>query len=193
MRKLGILVALLGILSLFAGCGSTKAADDAQKAMEIKPAVFSAETKEVLDMVGLEREFFLFDFTTDDTIKSVYLTTWNFQEGEWVEAGRTQVNLDPNTTGRVAIQVSDDQVKVTGINIGAFQMELPQNYSKSTMAVSTGLSMPTKIERNQEILLRSKIGAVQFSMSTAEAADFRNADCNAGVAFTITFSDEYMQ
>ena len=57
---------------------------------------------------------------------------------------------------------------------------------------SSWLSEETEIELNKEIVLNIYVGNSKNSLSIGNLEDFREINCEAGVAFTVTFSDKTM-
>ena len=186
--KKKIYAILLGVLILtLCACTQNK-----PSAMYIKPSVFSEETTEVLNLFDDEIQFF--DIAVDETVKSYAISIWVCRNGEWVENGMTVGNLD-HLTGRIAVRVTETSCDIYTIDEdGHVKYSFPTAdipFDKSTGIGGTRIGQQTPIELNKEIPIWVKIGTMANSMRVMDITDdFRNAECNAGIAVTLTASDK---
>ena len=187
MKK--IIYALLAGLLIFTVCACSQ---NKQSAMYIKPSELSDETMEVLDLFDDEMQFF--EIVFDETVKSYTISVWVYRNGEWVEGGMTGDNID-HLTWRIALRLTE-----TGCDLYTIDEGGHIKYSVPTLETPFDESMGiggTKIDReipialNKEIPIWVKIGTAANSMKIMDITDdFRNAECNAGVAITLTASDK---
>ena len=185
-KTISVLLAVTMIFSLCA-CSQNK-----QSGISIKPTEFSEETLEVLDLFDDEIQFF--DIAVDETVKSYAISIWVCRNGEWVENGMTVGNLD-HLTGRIAVRVTETSCDIYTIDEdGHVKYSFPTAdipFDKSTGIGGTRIGKQTPIELNKEIPIWVKIGTMANSMRVMDITDdFRNAECNAGIAVTLTASDK---
>ncbi len=188
-KIVGMLVALVLVLTLGSCSTPTRRTEEA---MIMKQSEFSEETRSVLEFV--DEDLFFFDFIVNDTIKSYTVGAWIYDGGAWKDYGGTSGNIDtPNN--RMAIKVTETGYKIKTANDSGFigySAEVPYDeFDHTTQQGSYQLTDPTTIAAGTEITLWCKIGNSGNGLSINH--DFRNADCTAGMAFTITFSDEALQ
>ena len=159
--------------------------------MYIKPSDFSDETLEVLDLFDDEIQFF--DISFDETAKSYAISIWVYRDGEWVEDGTTAGNID-HVTGRIAVRLTETGCDLYTIDEnGHVKYSFPTvdtPFDESTGVGGTRIDREVPIVLNKEIPLWVKIGTTANSMRVTDVTDdFRNAECNAGIAVTLTVSD----
>jgi len=163
--------------------------------MYIKPSNFSAETLEVLELFDDAIQFY--DLSLNETAKSYAMSVWVYRDGEWNEDGKTSGKID-FLTGRIA-------VSLTGTGYTLYTMDESGHVKYSSPALDTPfeesfgigsvrIDRKTPIELNKEIPIWVKIGTTSNTMRAMDITnDFRNAECNAGVAVTLTVSDEIVE
>ena len=189
--KKKIYAILLGALILaLCGCSQNK-----PSAMYIKPSVFSEETTEVLNLFDDEIQFF--DIAVDETVKSYAISIWVCRNGEWVENGMTVGNMD-HLTGRIAVRITETSCDIYTIDEdGHAKYSFPTSdipFDKSTGIGGTRIGQQTPIELNKEIPIWVKTGTMANSMQVMDITDdFRNVECNAGIAVTLTASDKVVE
>ena len=61
------------------------------------------------------------------------------------------------------------------------------------MTSNSRLDNPTEIEANREIPLWVRLGTNKNSMTSITLDDFRESECDTGLAITITFSDKIVE
>lgn len=186
MKK--IISTLTAVVLVFTLAACSAPIQQGEKSMIIKPREFSEETLSVLEFVG--EDVFFFDFTVDDTVKSYTVDAWIFDGATWITYGSTSGNIDAQNNS-IAIKVTDTGYDIkTSDNSGfiGYSSDAPYSeFDNTTQIGSYKLTNPTTILADTEITLWSKIGNKENGMSTTK--DFRNADCTAGMAFTVTFSN----
>jgi len=158
--------------------------------MTIKPSQFSKETQEVLKL--FDDEILFLDYKVDETVKAYSINLWAYQNGEWIGNGATSGGFDLGD--RIALRLTDNSYDLYTIDETGHTKyginDLGTDFSVCTSIASTRLTNPTSIELNKEIPLWVKIGTDKHGISIGEIHDFRNSDCNAGVAITVTFYDK---
>lgn len=186
MKKRFFLLPLLLFLAL---CGLT--ACSSADSMVIKPTKLSKETLEVLK--PLENELLILEATPDSTVKSYRLSLWRFEDGKWVENGASYGGMDL-FKDRIMLRLSDTQFCLYSMDkdgyVGSTFNLSGTEFARSSAVAAQRLSAPVDIELNKEIVLWVKLGTDQTSIRSDITEDFRTADCNAGLAVTVTFSDK---
>lgn len=191
MKKV-ILIALLAIMSVsLIACNNSsdknhiKVSDDT---MIIQQSKFSEETQEILQIIDNEIAFF--DYETNETIKSMSIEVWTYKDGQWINSGGTHDDINAGKK-RIAIrlnQYSGDIFEITEKGYTKYTYDNVVDFSQCTMQTNFRLTNPTNIEINKEITLWANLGTSKNALSSSE--NFREVDCDAGVAVTITFSDK---
>lgn len=186
-----ILIALLAIMSvLLVSCNNSdknhiKVSDNT---MIIQQSKFSEETQEVLQIIDNEIAFF--DYEANETIKSKSIEVWTYKDGQWINSGGTHGDINPGKK-RIAIrlnQYSGDIFEIDETGYTKYTYDNAVDFSECTMQTNFRLTNPTNIEINKEITLWANLGTSKNALSSSE--NFREVDCDAGVAVTITFSDK---
>lgn len=187
MRKIANILIILIVLMMLSACSTPT--QDYNITMTINPTNLSDETLTALEFVSEEAAFF--DFIVDDTIKSYAVEAWIFEGGEWKSYGGTSVNIDAHSN-KIAINPKGDGYNIMTSDDSGFisylSDEVYSEFSNTTQIGTYKLTNSTPILKDTEITLWSKIGNNENGMSTNK--EFRNADCSAGMAFTIVFSEE---
>ena len=190
MKKKICAILLGALIVTLCGCSQNK-----PSAMYIKPSVFSEETTEVLNLFDDEIQFF--DIAVDETVQSYAISVWVCRNGEWVENGMTVGNMD-HLTGRIAVRLTETSCDIYTIDEdGHAKYSFPTAdipFDKSTGIGGTRIGQQTPIELNKEIPIWVKTGTMANSMRVMDITDdFRNAECNAGIAVTLTASDKVVE
>lgn len=184
MKKfISALLALAATLAL-SSCGGSPTK------MEISPASFSQETRDVLTI--LDDEIAFFDYVVEEPIQSVSYDLWFYEEGQWRSAGKVYGDASPGSH-RIAVRVNDStcdlyEITKSGHTKSSFPNEA--DFSAATMTGQSRLSNPTPIAAGKEIPLWLRLGTDQNGLSVVLSENFREVDCNAGLAVTVTFSEE---
>ncbi|MCD8192568.1 MAG: hypothetical protein LUD55_07245 [Oscillospiraceae bacterium] len=76
-RILSLLVCVVLIFSLSA------CAEDNSKQMYIEAAQLTEEEQNIAELLGLNQEHLIYDFSLDDTVKSMRINTYELIDGEW--------------------------------------------------------------------------------------------------------------
>ena len=151
-----------------------------QSGISIKPTEFSEETLEVLDLFDDEIQFF--DISLDENVKSFEISVWVYRDGEWFEDGKTHGNND-FLGKRIAIRLIENSYELYNISDNGHE-----KYSYPS------LDTPFEESMNKEIPICVKIGTSSNRMEVLDRTeDFRKIECDAGIAVTITVSDEIVE
>lgn len=190
MRKI-ICVIFAGLIA-FTLCACSQ---DKQSEMYIKPTEFSKETVEVLDLFDDEIRFF--DISIDETVNSHTISVWVYRDGEWIEDGKIFGNID-HLSERIALRLtktSFDLYTIDESGHGKCSYPVLDTPFEESMAIgSTRIDREIPLELNKETPIWVKIGTTENGMMGMDITDnFRNAECNAGIAITLTVSDEIME
>lgn len=185
-------VLAMGVMLMFSLSACTKDDNNTPIQMTIKPSSFSKEITDVLKLFDDELQFF--DITLNETAKSETITVWIYKNGEWVEGGKTIGAVD-QFNKRIAIRLTDNNYDLYSIeDTGHVKYSSPS--LDTTFNESMGISRiridgETPIELNKEIPILVKIGTDKDYMKTYDISeDFREYECNAGIAITLTISDQ---
>ena len=163
-----------------------------EETMVIKPSDFSEETMQVIDILGDDVLFF--DFVVDDSVKSYSIEAFIYKDNDWQDYGYTSGNID-DTNNRIAIKSDEEGYDIHTIydnGVIGYNADVAYDaFDSTTQQGSYKITSTTDIIIDEEIVLWCKIGNVGNGL--AITSDFRNADCTAGMAFTVTFSDEVLE
>lgn len=188
MKKL--LIIFIFIPVLLTACSSLP-----KSGMSIKPSEFSKETKKVLEVFDDEVRFF--NLSLDETAKSQTISVWVFRDGKW--------NEDGLTTGKIEALHSQIAIRLTNHSYDLYVLDksghvkysypaLETDFENSMGIGGTIIDRTTTIELNKEIPIWVKVGTDQNSMRVTDITeDFRNSDCTAGIAITLTISDTMVE
>ena len=177
-----------GLLALsMSACGVQK-----QPQMTIRPSTFSEETKEVLSLFDDEIHFF--DIELDDTAKSFHMAVWVYRNGVWEESARTEGQAR-FLGSRIAIRLTDNRYDLYTINeSGHEKYSLPNLNAGLENCIAQGgeiIDREIPLVLHQETPIWVKIGTDTGSMRVGDITDdFRQIACSAGIAVTLTVSDQ---
>lgn len=190
-RKCGIFM-VVWLAVLLTACGGSR--QERGESMVIKPSEFSEETQEVVKI--LDDEIAFFDYSVDETIKSMSVDIWIYENGEWVNGGNTLGNLK-RRDGRIAVRINDASYDIFDMNEdGHVKMSYKSivDFQKSQTQTGSRLSNAEKIEAGTEISLWVRLGFdAGKEIRSGGGRDFRKSDCDSGLAVTVTFSAEEVE
>ena len=185
-------VLVMGVMLMFSLSACTKDDNNTPTEMTIKPSSFSKETTDVLKLFDDEIQFF--DITLNETAKSERITIWIYKDGEWVQAGHTTGAVN-QLNRRIAIRLTETNYDLYSIEDTGYNKYSSSNLD-TTFSESMGISRiridgETPIELNKEIPIVVKFGTDKDYMKVYDISeDFREYECNAGIAITLTVSDQ---
>lgn len=185
-------VLVMGVMLMFSLSACTKDDNNTPTEMIIKPSSFSKETTDVLKLFDDELQFF--DITLNETAKSERITIWIYKDGEWVQAGHTTGAVN-QLNRRIAIRLTETNYDLYSIEDTGYNKYSSSNLD-TTFSESMGISRiridgDTPIELNKEIPIVVKFGTDKDYLKVYDISeDFREYECNAGIAITLTVSDQ---
>ncbi len=190
MKKILILLVSIALIIFTSACSKSSEYD-----MSIKPSEFSEETLKVLDLFDDELQFF--DIKVNDTAKSSTLSVWVYRDGEWHEDGRTYGEIE-FLSNQIAIILSKDGYELFSIDEDGYSSysypSIVSDFDNSMGIGGARVDREIPIELNKEIPIWVMIGTKDGSMEVMDITeDFRNSECNAGVAVTLTISDKVVE
>jgi len=201
MKKYTLLALLLLLVLMLTACSSKPTEPEATEVptpeptvyidpnlMTIRPAEFSEETQQVLDILNSNLTFF--DYTVDESIRSMNLEMWNLSDAGWASAGRTLGNID-STEGRIGISLTGatyDLYIIDEDSSHKVSYDALTGFEAQPSILGSRLSETSPIVSDQEVELWMRLGAGCTNNNFASLADFRSADCQTGLAVTVTFS-----
>lgn len=184
-KRLIAVAASAAMLVPFCGCSLIHSSPN------IITSQFSDETQEIIEMFGDDTVYF--DFTTDDTIRYAEATVYLCKDGVWTEYIKPLKSdeLQPGTV-HFGIRCLDDSFTIAlsekdGSCVVSCEIPLEDypNFDECNMSTSWRLHEQNIIP-NDEIPLWIIIAGKDELSPVSE--DFRNTDCDAGIAFTLTFT-----
>lgn len=195
MKKLlSIFLAVTCILCLTGCSRDLTDLSEKQDEMYIMPSQFSEETLEVLEVLDHELQFF--DISLNDTAKLHTVSVWVYRDGQWHEDGKSYGETE-FLGNRYAIKLTRTSCELismdeTGHTRSTYPV-LDTSFDESMASLGWRLSDKQTIELNKEIPLWVMIGSNDGSFRTSSSdmkENFRKVECDAGIAVTITVSDE---
>ncbi len=194
-RIFAALGALLLLLVLTACAGQTAV----NAAQSLRPAEMTEEENAVLALLGGSQTS-VFDFTTDNALRSVRVERYELQNGAWKafgggsfavsgEKGRIALTMNPNS-GEIRFAVQDDN------GTSAIKQAYPEEDLTGLAVATSALSAPTAIVTDQEIPLMIQIldsGDKTVSYSPEyffHPEEYEKLGCERVYAVTVTFSSD---
>ncbi len=99
-KAFAMLLAVLTVCSL-PGCAGEKQ-QSTEPEMYIEPAQLNEDEKKMAQLLGGMEGQSVFDFSVDDKVQSLIITTWKLEDGQWVEYMLDSQRLD-ESSGRIAL------------------------------------------------------------------------------------------
>ncbi len=163
--------------------------------MYIKPSKLSEETLEVLSLFDDGIQFF--DLSVDETVKSFVISVWVYRDGEWNEDGKISGKVD-YLSGRIAVGLNQTGYALYTMDESGHTKysspSLDTPFEESVATCSVRIDRKTSLTLNKEIPIWFKIGKTSYARGAMDiTTDFRTVECNAGIAVTLTVSDEIVE
>lgn len=199
MKKVLLTVLVFSFVLLISACSSNTIET---KAMTINRAELTKEEQNILNLVNADVKPYLWDFTLDDTVKSMMIITYELVEGSWNKVANSSEQFK-DLNGRIAL-VFDNIADGVTIGVereskGSSQSYRPDhNINFEGMASTTStLSNPYDIVYDEEIPLVIQIHTTSNSISSLNPEygffETDNYDNYEKVyAITVTFSQKTM-
>ncbi len=185
MKKVLIIISVM--LLVLTGC-----AENESYSMSIKPTELSQETQQALSIFDDEVQYF--DVKYDETAKYYSMAIWAYKDGEWYEAGRTYGEIQ-YLNNQIAINLTESSCEIFNISKDGYASsaypDIDTNFDSVIGITGSRVDREIPIELDKETPIWVKIGTQSFSMSAMDITeDFRNNECDAGIAVTLTISDK---
>ena len=181
---------------MLTACAGQTAVNAAQS---LRPAEMTEEENAVLALLGGSQTS-VFDFTTDNALRSVRVERYELQNGAWKafgggsfavsgEKGRIALTMNPNS-GEIRFAVQDDH------GTSAIKQAYPEEDLTGLAVATSALSAPTAIVTDQEIPLMIQIldsGDKTVSYSPEyffHPEEYEKLGCERVYAVTVTFSSD---
>lgn len=189
MKKYSMIFLLLLTFTL-TSCTTTP-----KNSMSLKPSQLSKETNEILDL--FDDNIYFYDLSVNDKVKSITIQLWIYQENQWVESGNISGDLNYKE-GRIAIRITENSFELITIDKDGHSKystpSLDTDFKDSISTLATALSNEIPLELNKETTIFVKTGTDKNTIEpTNNMDDFRDSDCNTGIAITVTVSDKILE
>lgn len=194
MRKL--IAAAIPLLLAAALCACAAA----PQKMTIAPAELTEDEKKIATLLTPNTSYSIFDFTMDDTVKSIQINRYRLENSQWAPAGGCGSFAFDGTNGRIAL-ISDGDHTPSRIALqgesgsSAITYHLPDDLDTAGMTSAAAyLSEAQTIVYEQETPLQIQIFTTQNSISSYDVSTFSEPERYAQYnyeqvyAITITFS-----
>ena len=186
MKRLGIFVLAAALAACLSACGQGEGAG-----MSIKPRQLSQETREVLEIFEDEVQFYTISW--DDTAKYEKLSVWICRDGRWQEEGQITGEM-ALFSGQIAVRLTQTSCDVYVMDeSGHTKYSYPLSGTEFTSSMLTGaarIEEETPIQLGQEVPIWVKVGTEESAIRTVDlSGEFRELDCDGGLAVTLTISD----
>lgn len=194
MKKLlaAILAILLTLVTVTLVIACT-AAQRKPEGMTLRSAAFSKETQLVLNALGDDTLFF--DYTVDDTIRSMTVEIWRKEAGEWASFGKTSGAIDA-ANGRFGVRLGPNNHDILHLSSSGYTRYSTADAADLFADTDSTLSSRTdeaQIVDGAAITLFAKYGYHDALAIASGSTDFRESDCDVGLAVTVTFSSKALE
>ncbi len=185
-RALGFLTAILLVLALSA-CSTS-----AKQGMSVKASDLSKETTKILQLFQEDLKFY--DVNFNEEVKSFTVSVWVYGDGKWSESGKVRANAEYQS-GRIAVRFGESNVEIYLMHDGGHQkyvlQDVKSGLDSSVAQGSKTITSEVPLKINHETILWVRLGTNSGVLSMSDISqDFRTAECDSGVAVTLTVSDK---
>ena len=187
-RKFTATLCLL-FFSALTACGGQDI--PAETAPTIRPAVFSQDAQDLLDVLGGDDTLAFFDYTVEEPIHSVSTEVWKYVDGSWKRYGHVFGNIEPGEY-RMGFRLTSSGYEIFDISDSGhntYPYQDPIDFDGSGATISTQLGDPREIVCGEEIPLWMKTSSDSSAVGGVTLGDFHSIDCATGLAVAVTFSD----
>ena len=187
-RKFTATLCLL-FFSALTACGGQDI--PAETAPTIRPAVFSQDAQDLLDVLGGDDTLAFFDYTVEEPIHSVSTEVWKYVDGSWKRSGHVFGNIEPGEY-RMGFRLTSSGYEIFDISDSGhntYTYQDPIDFDGSGATISTQLGDPREIVCGEEIPLWMKTSSDSSAVGGVTLGDFHSIDCATGLAVAVTFSD----
>ena len=154
-RKFTATLCLL-FFSALTACGGQDI--PAETAPTIRPAVFSQDAQDLLDVLGGDDTLAFFDYTVEEPIHSVSTEVWKYVDGSWKRYGHVFGNIEPGEY-RMGFRLTSSGYEIFDISDSGhntYTYQDPIDFDGSGATISTQLGDPREIVCGEEIPLWMK-------------------------------------
>lgn len=190
MKKSISLLLIITVLLTLVAC------DKSNKKMTISSATLSEKEESIIKLLSVPNDSKVFDYTLDDTVKSIVITCHTLNEDmKWEDQGAILGDIE-TSSGRIGITIDNGlQISIeSGSNgISTIKPELtellnlPMNYTHATSWLSE-----SSIEPDKEIPLLIKVYTDSNSIVSYDTASYFKPEHLKGndlvIAVTVCFS-----
>ena len=191
MKKCIKYFVVLSLMLCLCGCNNKSNTSNNNQEMYIKPSEFSKETLDVLKI--FDNEIMFYDISINESVKSTKISMWTYHDGVWHEEGKIYGGPDL-PVDRYAIRLKDKSFELYSINEDGFSKSAYDNlkteFDKTTSKHGSRLNEKHEIKLNEEVVLWYIIGSNSTSFTLSDNIDFRDYECETGIAITLTVSDK---
>ena len=187
-RKFTATLCLL-FFSALTACGGQDI--PAETAPTIRPAVFSQDAQDLLDVLGGDDTLAFFDYTVEEPIHSVSTEVWKYVDGSWKRYGHVFGNIEPGEY-RMGFRLTSSGYEIFDISDSGhntYTYQDPIDFDGRGATISTQLGDPREIVCGEEIPLWMKTSSDSSAVGGVTLGDFHSIDCATGLAVAVTFSD----
>ena len=187
-RKFTATLCLL-FFSALTACGGQDI--PAETAPTIRPAVFSQDAQDLLDVLGGDDTLAFFAYTLEEPIHSVSTEVWKYVDGSWKRYGHVFGNIEPGEY-RMGFRLTSSGYEIFDISDSGhntYTYQDPIDFDGSGATISTQLGDPREIVCGEEIPLWMKTSSDSSAVGGVTLGDFHSIDCATGLAVAVTFSD----
>lgn len=191
MKKILSLILMITCLIMLFGC-SNQNTQIKQPVMIIKPSEFSEETLDVLKLFDDEIQFF--DVQLNDAAKSFSISIWQYQNEQWSEIGTSSGQAE-FLGNRIAIRLDETSYEIYHMDENGHSSikspSLDLMFEDTMARIQWKVDQEEILEINEEKIIYAKVGTNKNEFSTSIISnDFREIECDAGIAITLTIFDK---
>lgn len=173
MKKVLFLLATLLLIVTLCGCDNENKQEEITN-MYIDVAELTEEEKDIIELLGVNKKPQIFDFTLDETVKSMHINTYKLIDGKWERIYNDHSRAFADSNGRLAIEFEDgfEDIKIS------VQSEhsngSSSNTSNSKIDIYDGMGVTTSLLSNEtEIVYEKEIPlAIQIITSKNEVSSY---------------------
>lgn len=192
--KIKLFVLCFLFLLIFTGCDKQNK-DLPQVIMSIKPSEFSKETVDILKLFDNEIQFF--DVQFNDTAKSYSITLWEYYDGEWHGDTESRGSIE-NVGNRIAIRLTENTYEFIHIDDrGHTKITSPSlqtDFTNTSAKIQWKVSQEETLELDKEKVIFAKVGTNNTVFSSSKLSEnFKEIECEAGIAITLTVYGEELK
>jgi hypothetical protein len=182
-KRIFVIAAVFILLISATGCEKEASVQSEEKSNEIAPVELTQDQKEIIDLIGVQQEIMLFDYSTDKTFKNSDVWVEVYKDGELVEPKAAAISLREDTAvtwdGRLAVLISQNPdfqwtlVASQGNSRISNKSDLSSNYGTDGRAFGP-VNAPSGIEEGREIVLYTSLFTDSCSIASYDGQEYVN-------------------